>query len=98
MYDSIAFELGDEGAIMGYLPYNSYLISATAYAAQLMQSRPDVVWVGDYLPEYKVDARVSQKIDDAQKYAHVRHRPKADEGWIDRMTEMRGGAERSASG
>lgn len=87
MYDSIAFELGDEGAIMGYLPYNSYLISATAYAAQLMQSRPDVVWVGDYLPEYKVDARVSQKIDDAQKYAHVRHRPGqmrsdgGDAGW-----------------
>lgn len=51
--------LAEAGAeLKGYIPENAFLIQAPPEAIAQIGALPDVVWVGEYLPEYKRAASV----------------------------------------
>ena len=48
--------------IKGYMPENAYLIAATPKQIAAIGARPEVAYVGEFLPEYKRAAKVRAKL------------------------------------
>lgn len=43
-----------------YIPHNTYVVHADAEMVEKLQAIPNVLWVGEYQPQYKVDSAIRQ--------------------------------------
>ena len=61
-------DLTEAGAIIqGYIPENAFLVEATPEALARIAARPEVSWVGEYLPDYKRARPLRAALDKGMK-------------------------------
>jgi len=53
----VEIALQQTGHVQDYLPHNSYLVSASVTGVQALRLLPNVVWIGDFKSEYKIDTQ-----------------------------------------